>query len=128
MFTWSIETDDRGTVRLTGEEPNGYPCETWLNDQLLERSEDGIWAWSTEARVPTPIYQIDRTIERFADDPERLSYMLDLEARGLWEKYMNDTGSSDAFRARTAAYVQYARDKHQQLVGRPMKRFDLYDK
>lgn len=53
--------------------------------------------------------------------------MLDLEARGLWEKFMNDTGASDAFRARTAAYVQYVRDKHLELLGRPMPRFEIYD-
>lgn len=123
---WTIETDDRGTVRLTGEEPNGYPCETYLNGELLERSEDGSFAWATETGVPTPVFQIDRTIERFADDPDRLSYMLDLEVRGLWEKLMNQTEHSDALRARTSAYVQYARDRHLELCGKPMKRFDLY--
>lgn len=126
MYEWTIETEDRGVIRLTGEEPSGYPCETYLNGDLLERSEDGTWSWATEARVPTPIYQVDKTIERWADDADQLSYMLDLEARGLWEKYMNDTESSDAFRARTAAYVQYIRNKHQELEGKPLPRFDLY--
>src|SRR5690554_386607 len=106
MFEWIIETEDRGTVRLVGSEPEGYPCETWLNGELLERSEDGNWSWATGAGVPTPIYVVDQIIEKDADNPGRLSHMLDLEARHLWEKYMNDTSHSDAFRARTAAYVQ----------------------
>ena len=127
MFEWSIEADDRGLVRLTGEQPGGYPCETWLNGELLERSEDGSFAWSTEERVPSAILQVNRTIERFSDDLEHLSYMLDLEARGLWEKDMNRPTYSEAYRARTAAYVQYIRNKHLELCGQPMRRFELYD-
>ena len=127
MFEWSIEADDRGLVRLTGEQPGGYPCETWLNGELLERSEDGSFAWSTEERVPSAILQVNRTIERFSDDLEHLSYMLDLEARRLWEKDMNRPTYSEAYRARTAAYVQYIRNKHLELCGQPMRRFELYD-
>jgi hypothetical protein len=126
MFEWSIETEDRGTVRLMGFEPSGYPCETWLNGELLERSEEGSWSWATEAGVPSAIYQVVRVIGEYAHDPDLLSYMLNLEARHLWEKFTNDTGQSDAFRARTAAYTQYIRAKHLEHCDRPMKRFELY--
>lgn len=126
MFDWMIEVEDRGIVRLTGEEPLGYPCETYLNDSLIERSEDGSWAWTTEARVPTPVYMIDKTIERWDDDARNLSYFIDLEVRGLWEKFMNNPEHSDAFRARTAAFVQYGRNRHLEVVGRPLPRYELY--
>jgi hypothetical protein len=73
MLEWTIETQDRGTVRLLRTEPNGYPCETRLKGQLLERSEEGSWSWVTEAGIPSGIYQVDRMVEEYAHDPDLLS-------------------------------------------------------
>ena len=39
---------------------------------------------------------------------------------------MNDASYDDAFRARTAAFTQYIRDKHLEHCGKPMKPFDFY--
>ena len=76
--------------------------------------------------MPSPTCQVDRTIARFSTIPNS-SPMLDLEARGLWEKRLNDTSDSYAFRARTAGYVRYIRDKHLEFCEKPMRRFDLYE-
>jgi len=76
--------------------------------------------------VPSPTCQVDRTNARFSDDPEQLSHARP-RSKGLWEKRLNDTSDSYAFRARTAAYVRYIRDKHLEFCEKPMRRFDLYD-
>lgn len=54
QVSWSISTE-AGDVTLKGDLPDGYPTETWLDSQLLDRDLGGDFSWDLQSRVPLPI-------------------------------------------------------------------------
>lgn len=49
--------DDQVTLR--GDLPDGYPTETWLNDELLDRDDEGDYSWNLEEELPEPVALIE---------------------------------------------------------------------
>ncbi len=54
IITWSIAISGE-EVLLTGELPYGYPTETYVNGELVDRDEGGDFAWDLDKRVPDPV-------------------------------------------------------------------------
>lgn len=61
QMEWSIVlTDVTGVdVTLKGDEPFGFPTETWENDFLLERQVQATFEWDVDAELPMAVVDID---------------------------------------------------------------------
>ena len=107
-LVWDLEVPGLGEVWLRGEDAGGYPTQTWLNGELLEREPEGKFAWAVEAGVPLPVYVMDRTAVMYPGQPDMACYFVRGEVE-LWDKFAGDSTYSDPFRARCAAYAHYGR-------------------
>lgn len=113
QFSWDIDVPGVGSVWLRGEDSTGHPTQTWINGVLIEREPEGVFAWETEAGVPTPIYMMDQTVANNSNDAEHLCYVLGLEV-AMWEGFERRGQYSEGFRARCAAYAHCGRVLRQQ--------------
>lgn len=64
---WSIEVSEYGPspgeVLLKGDEPLGFPTETWKDGVVLARTVDARafeWNMDVSPEVPIPVYEIDQ--------------------------------------------------------------------
>lgn len=101
---WSIEVSEYGPtpgeVTLKGDEPAGFPTETWHEDVLLARTVDArAFEWNMEVspEVPAPVYEIDQ-----AGSCEELETLL--------LQWADTAGSApgDARRTEAGAFAQHA--------------------
>ncbi len=97
---WSIVVGE-DTILLTGELPNGFPTETWLNNELLSRDLGGDFSWDLDKQVPQPVsLQDDMGCDQLQGD-------IDFWLRGVASSL--DQGQLDGA-ARQTAYAQNAID------------------
>ncbi|MGA7271665.1 MAG: hypothetical protein WB239_11380 [Acidimicrobiia bacterium] len=101
---WSIDITE-GRVTLKGDLPNGYPTETWINGQLLEREPDGVFAWDVAAGLPTPVSLINERTDCW-----HVQRQID-----MWDRLTADA-STRAGVVRNQAYARAARD-HASALG-----------
>jgi len=103
---WSIEVSEYGPspgeVTLKGDEPFGFPTETWKNGAQLLRSVDARqfeWNMDVSPEVPVPVYEIDRA----ADCDELNDYL---------NEWASETASApgEGQRAQAEAFAQHAFD------------------
>lgn len=103
---WSIDVSEYapspGEVTLKGDEPLGFPTETWKDGVQLLRSVDARqfeWNMDVSPEVPVPVYEIDQ-----ADGCDELN------------DHLNDWASQTASapgegqRAQAEAFAQHALD------------------
>lgn len=96
---WSRSTAD-GYVTLKGDLPNGYPTETWIDNQLIDRDPDGDFSWDLRESLPSPV----ALIEGLTDCRELM------KQAEFWERGASSAPSSDSG-ARHRAFAQAARDR-----------------
>lgn len=103
---WSIEVSEYGPspgeVTLKGDEPLGFPTETWKDGVQLLRSVDASqfeWNMDVSPEVPVPVYEIDQ-----AGDCDELS-----EHLSEWAS-RTATAPGDGQRAQAEAFAQHALD------------------
>ncbi len=94
---WSIWLSDDDELVLKGDLPNGFPTETWLNGQLLDREEAGDFSWDLQAAVPSPVSLIEEVNECEPLFEEMNSWML-----------ASQTAPSRASEMRQLAFAQAA--------------------
>ena len=93
--SWSI-TISGSRLTLTGELPNGYPTETYLDGQLIDRDDGGDFSWDLARRVPEPVSaQRDMNCSELAAD------------RDFWIAGADSSTSEDST-LRQLAYAQNA--------------------
>ncbi len=102
QFEWSIVlTDQTGdTVTLKGDEPLGFPTETWQNDFQVARSVGATFEWDLDAQLPVAVVEIDSTTDCAA-----LNQLL----AGWVTQIGSVQGSPDGWQAR--AFAQHTLNK-----------------
>lgn len=103
QLEWSINTTD-GQVTLKGDLPNGYPTETWIDSQLLEREPDGVFSWDLEVGLPSPVVHIKQRTDCW-------SVVREIE---VWER-MASSAPTHVGAIRCQAYAQAAQDQATKL-------------
>lgn len=103
---WSIEVSEYGPapgeVTLKGDEPLGFPTETWMNGVMLLRSVDASqfeWNMDVSPEVPVPVHEIDQ-----ADGCDSLDTLLN-----EWVQQVGDA-PGEGQQAQAEAFAQYAYD------------------
>lgn len=76
QMEWSIVLSDMNgvTVTLKGDEPLGFPTETWEDDFLLERQVQATFEWDTDQGLPTAVVDIDNAADCEALNAELLDW------------------------------------------------------
>ena len=92
QFEWSIVlTDINGsTVTLKGDEPVGFPTETWQDDFQIARSVGETFEWDAERELPVTVVAIDDAAD--CDELNELLATIISEGGGaaepgLWQAY-----------------------------------------
>ena len=73
QMEWSIVLTDMTQVEVTlkGDEPFGFPTETWEDDFLLERQVQATFEWDLDQKLPVAVVDVDN-----AEDCESLNSQL----------------------------------------------------
>ena len=88
-------------VRLTGELPDGYPTETYLNGELIDRDFEGDFGWDMEKRVPALV-----------SDQDDMSCADLVVERDFWISGDADNSTAEDSTLRQLAYAQNAINLH----------------
>lgn len=58
QVSWSINVGGEGTITLKGDLPDGYPTETWVDGELVDRHMAGDFSWDLASGLPAPVFHI----------------------------------------------------------------------
>ena len=92
QFEWSIVLADinGSTVTLKGDEPFGFPTETWQDDFQIARSVGETFEWDVDRELPVAVVAIDDAAD--CDELNELLATIISEGGaaaepGLWQAY-----------------------------------------
>lgn len=103
QLEWSITTSG-GRVTLKGDLPNGYPTETWIDRQLLEREPDGVFSWDLEVGLPDTVSLIKQHTD---------CWLVQREIE-MWDR-LASSAPTHVGAVRCRAYAQAAREQATEL-------------
>lgn len=65
QMEWSIVLSDLTGVEVTlkGDEPLGFPTETWQDDFLVEREVQATFEWDVDVELPQAVVDIDQAAD-----------------------------------------------------------------